>query len=178
MVRGTVRGQFIIAVVQGFLGALALALAGLPGYFFIFWIIFSAFSVIPLGSGILTLPLGALFIMFGNTLGGLIIIIGHLFVTTNADNLLRPRLVPREARLDPALMLVSVFAGIAMFGFLGIIIGPTLMVLIVTTVQVYLDVFRDYDLDTTVEPPRSLRGILQRLFAVFTPKRHKSHKRT
>ena len=63
-------------------------------------------------------------------------------MVTNIDNFLRPILVPREARLDSALMLLSVFAGIAMFGAFGIVIGPVLMIVIVTTISVYLAVYK------------------------------------
>ena len=70
------------------------------------------------------------------------VIVWHLLVVTNIDNVLRPILVPREARLDPALMLLAVFSGIAMFGFWGIIIGPVLMIVIVTTISVYLAVYK------------------------------------
>ena len=58
-------------------------------------------------------------ILFGNVFGGVFVILLHLIVVTNIDNFLRPILVPREARLDSALMLLAVFAGIAMFGVLG-----------------------------------------------------------
>jgi hypothetical protein len=44
-------------------------------------------------------------------------------------------------------MLLAVFAGITMFGFLGIIIGPVLMIVIVTTVSVYLAVFKGVPID-------------------------------
>jgi hypothetical protein len=60
---------------------------------------------------------------------------------------LRPILVPRQARLDSALMLLAVFAGITMFGFLGIVIGPVLMIVIVTTISVYLAVYKGVPLD-------------------------------
>jgi predicted PurR-regulated permease PerM len=66
---------------------------------------------------------------------------------------LRPFLVPRDARLNPALMLLSVFAGIAMFGAWGIVIGPVLMILIVTTVDVYLAVYKGVELDEPDEQP-------------------------
>jgi AI-2E family transporter len=65
-----------------------------------------------------------------------------LIVVTNIDNFLRPILVPRAARLDSALMLLAVFAGIAMFGAWGIVIGPVLMIVIVTTISVYLAVYK------------------------------------
>jgi predicted PurR-regulated permease PerM len=74
-------------------------------------------------------------------------------VVTNIDNFLRPILVPRDARLNSALMLLSVFAGIAMFGPWGIVIGPVLMILIVTTIDVYLAVYKDVELQQHNEEP-------------------------
>jgi predicted PurR-regulated permease PerM len=81
-------------------------------------------------------------VLFGNVAGGLFIVLWHLLAVTNIDNFLRPILVPREARLDPALMLLAVFSGIAMFGFWGIVIGPVVMIIIVTTISVYLAVYK------------------------------------
>ena len=44
-------------------------------------------------------------------------------------------------------MLLSVFAGIAMFGAFGIVIGPVLMIVIVTTISVYLAVYKGVPLE-------------------------------
>ncbi len=84
----------------------------------------------------------------------------HILAITNIDNVLRPILVPKEARLDPALMLLSVFSGIAMFGFFGIILGPVLMILIVTTIAVYLDVYKGVEMEQpgTTEERKKLFG--------------------
>lgn len=139
MIRGTVQGQFAIAITQGILGAIAFAIAGFGSFFFVIFTIFTLLSIIPLGAGILAIPAGVLMIIFGNIWGGVIVILEHLLINTNVDNILRPILVPKTAKLDPALMLVSVFAGIGLFGFLGIIIGPTLMILIVTTINAYVE---------------------------------------
>lgn len=161
MVQGTVRGQFTIAFVQGLIGAATISLAGLHGSFFILLFVLTALSIIPLGGGVLVIPIGILMMLFGNVVGGIIVIAGHFLITTNIDNILRPRLVPEEARLDAALMLVSVFSGIAMFGFLGIVIGPTIMVLIVTTINVYLAVYRDYA--TEAEEEKKKKSFFHRL---------------
>lgn len=142
MVKGTVKGQFIIALVQGLLGAGSIYIAGFHDAFFVLVIFLTALSVIPLGSGIVTIPFGIGMMLFGNVPGGLFVVLFHLIAITNIDNFLRPILVPREARLDPALMLLSVFSGIAMFGFFGIVLGPVLMILIVTTISVYLAVYK------------------------------------
>ncbi len=147
MVGGTVRGQFVIAVCQGVAGAISIYIAGFHDGFFIFAIILSALSVIPLGSGIVTIPFGIGMMLFGNVFGGIFVILFHLIVVTNIDNFLRPILVPREARLDSALMLLSVFAGIGMFGAFGIVIGPVLMIVIVTTISVYLAVYKGVPLE-------------------------------
>jgi predicted PurR-regulated permease PerM len=147
MVKGTVMGQFVIAVCQGVAGAVSIYIAGFHQGFFLFAVLLSALSVIPLGSGIVTIPFGVGMILFGNVFGGVFVIVFHLIVVTNIDNLLRPILVPKEARLDSALMLLAVFAGIAMFGAWGIVIGPVLMIVIVTTITVYLAVYKGVPLD-------------------------------
>jgi predicted PurR-regulated permease PerM len=142
MVRGAVFGQFVIALAQGLAGAVSIYIAGFHDGFFIFAILLTALSVIPLGGGIVSIPFGIGMVLFGNVWGGLFVVVWHLIVVTNIDNVLRPILVPRQARLDSALMLLAVFAGITMFGFLGIIIGPVLMIIIVTTITVYLAVYK------------------------------------
>lgn len=149
MVRGTVQGQFAIAATQGLLGAIAFAIAGYGNLFFVVFVVFTLLSVIPLGAGILAIPIGLVLMLFGNIWGGLIIILEHLLINTNVDNVLRPILVPKEARLDAALMLISVFSGIGLFGFLGIIIGPTIMIIIVTTIKAYVEYVH------TIKPTRA-----------------------
>jgi predicted PurR-regulated permease PerM len=146
MVRGTVNGQFVIALCQGVAGAASVYVAGFHHGFFIFAILLTALSIIPLGGGIVTIPFGIGMIFYGNIIGGAFVIAWHLLVVTNLDNFLRPILVPRDARLNPALMLLAVFAGIAMFGPWGIVIGPVLMIVIVTTIDVYLAVYKGVEL--------------------------------
>lgn len=153
MVRGTVSGQFVIALCQGVAGAASIYVAGFHHGFFIFAVLLTALSIIPLGGGIVTIPFGIGMVLYGNIVGGAFVVLWHLVVVTNIDNFLRPILVPRDARLNPALMLLSVFAGIAMFGPWGIVIGPVLMILIVTTVEVYLVVFKGAEFAPADEQP-------------------------
>jgi predicted PurR-regulated permease PerM len=154
MVKGTVKGQFVIALCQGVAGAISIYIGGFHEGFFIFAILLTALSVIPLGGGIVTIPFGIGMVFFGNVAGGIFVVAWHLLVVTNIDNVLRPFLVPKAARLDPALMLLAVFAGISMFGFFGLVIGPVLMIIIVTTVSVYLAVYKGVELEVHEEAPR------------------------
>lgn len=137
MIKGMVRGQFIIAVLQGFESALVLSLVGMD--YFAFWaLILSFLSLIPLGAGIVTIPIGIIYILFGNYWQGAVIILNHILIVSNIDNVLKPVLVPKSVRLQPALTLLAVFAGMALFGFLGIFIGPVIMILLITTIDLYL----------------------------------------
>lgn len=180
MVKGTVKGQFVIALCQGVAGAISIYVAGFHDGFFFFAIVLSALSVIPLGSGILSIPFGIGMALFGNVIGGVFVVAFHLLVVTNIDNVLRPMLVPKAARLDPALMLLAVFSGIAMFGFWGIVLGPVLMIIIVTTISVYLAVYKGVPLlkdeDVETRPPgktawvRAITNLVRRRRPVATPR--------
>lgn len=137
MTSAMVKGQFVIALVQGLIDAALFWIVGVD-YFFLWLVLVTFLSIIPLGGGVLVIPVGIIMLLTGNIWQGVVLIAGHILIVTNIDNILRPRFVPKKARLDPALVVLSVFAGIAMFGFLGIVIGPVLMILIVTTIKVYV----------------------------------------
>ncbi len=143
MTKAMVRGQFIIAICQGFTDAVLVYIGGFHEAFFFLLLILTVLSFIPLGGGIIAIPIGIIMALTGNIVGAVIVIAGHLLIVTNIDNILRPRLVPPEAKLDSALMILSVFSGIALLGFLGIVVGPVIMIVIVTTISTYLQVFRD-----------------------------------
>jgi predicted PurR-regulated permease PerM len=143
MTKAMVRGQFIIAIAQGFIDACLIYIGGIHEAFFFLLLILTALSFIPLGGGILAIPIGIAMVLTGNIGGGLLVIFGHLILATNVDNILRPRLVPNEAKLDSALMILSVFSGIALLGFLGVVVGPVIMIIIVTTISVYNEVYHD-----------------------------------
>lgn len=142
MTNGMVRGQFIIALAQGAIGTLTFAIVGIP-YLAFFFLILSFLSLIPLGSGIISFPLGIFLLLTGNIWQGAVILLGHLIVVNNIDTILRPVLIPKAARLPAVLTLLGVFSGLAMFGFLGVIVGPIIVILLLTTLQVYLKARQD-----------------------------------
>ncbi len=162
MVKATVRGQFIIALCQGIAGALSIYIAGFHDGFFMFVILLTMLAFIPLGSGIVTIPVGIGMALFGNVIGGVFIVLFHILVVSSIDNVLRPFLVPNEAHLHPALMLLSVFAGLRMFGFWGIVLGPVIMIIIVTTISVYLEVYRGVAMEHHAPAPTAKRNWLRR----------------
>ncbi len=137
MTNSMVKGQFVVAIAQGIIGAISLHIAGID-YFTFFALLLSVLSIVPLGGGILTIPIGVVMILLGNIPGGLIVLLTHFIIVTNIDNYIRPKLVPEELSLHPALVMISVFSGLALFGFLGIVAGPVILILALTTQQIYI----------------------------------------
>lgn len=136
MTDGMVRGQFLIALAQGAIGAISFVIAGIP-YAMFFFVLLSFLSIIPLGGGVISIPLGIILLFTGNIWQGLLILLVHFIIVGNIDNILRPILIPKAARLPSALLLLGVFSGLYWFGFLGLFIGPIFLILGLTTLQVY-----------------------------------------
>lgn len=155
MTTAMVRGQFIIAASQGFVGALVLHFAGLQNVFFFMFMLLTLLSIIPLGAGVIMIPVGIFMLFTGHAFAGIAVLLAHFIIITNIDNVLRPYLVPRDARLNSALTLLSVFAGVAMFGFLGVVIGPVIMIMITATIQLYLQTHSHAQTAATPEPKKA-----------------------
>jgi len=100
-------------------------------------------STLPLGASMVAIPIAIFALVLGNSVGALIILGGYILVVTNIDNILRPRLVSKEAYLSAALVLVAALGGYELFGFFGVIYGPVLMVLLTTAIQVYGDYYAE-----------------------------------
>ena len=64
-------------------------------------------------------------------------------VVGSIDNLLRPRLVGKDTEMHDLLILFSTLGGIALFGFIGFVIGPIIAALFVTIWEIYGVVFKD-----------------------------------
>ncbi|HQU73272.1 MAG: AI-2E family transporter [Calditrichaeota bacterium] len=141
MTKSMVLGVFIIAIVQGLMTGILFWITGVK--YVAFLTLISIFlSILPAGSQILAVPVGIGLLLMGNIWQGVVLIAGSLLGVGSIDNILRPFLVSRESELNIALLLLSVFGGVNLFGFLGIIYGPVVMIFLVTTIEIYLDHFR------------------------------------
>ncbi len=137
MSNSMVKGSFIIAFVQGALSGILLWLLGVK-YSFFLSILMIFLSIIPLGAGIVNIPIGIILFLLGNYWQGVLILVNHFLVITNIDNILRPKLVSKDVHLPPVLTLIAVLGGIKYFGFMGFIYGPVIMIFLVTTLDIYL----------------------------------------
>ena len=138
MTNAMVKGQLIIAMAISFIAAALLSVLGYGQYFFLFFVLFTLLNFIPLGSGIIVLPL-ALYSMFTGQFWLSLVVIALYYAAGNLDPLLRTRLIPKQIQLSVAITMIATFCGIAYFGILGVIYGPVIMILLKTTVDMYLE---------------------------------------
>ena len=52
--------------------------------------------------------------------------VGALIVGT-IDNIIKPKLVGKRAKVHPAIILIGILGGIKLLGFIGLIIGPVIL---------------------------------------------------
>ena len=55
----------------------------------------------------------------------------------NIDNFIRPRLVSGKTKVHPVLILIGVLGGLRIFGFVGMLIGPLVLALLVAFIRFY-----------------------------------------
>lgn len=137
MITGAIKGQFLMGAILGVSSASLMFIIGLGDYFFFFAIIFTLLSMVPLGTGIIVMPLAILAMVTGQFWQGFWVLFLYLVVVCNMDNVLRPKLIPKKARIEPVLIVLATFAGLFHFGFIGVIYGPVITVILLTTLELY-----------------------------------------
>ena len=142
--RATIKGTLVIGVMQGSICGLAFAIAGIKGP--VFWgSVMAVTSIIPaVGTALVWGPALAILLLVGDFSGAIILGILCGAVAGNLDNLVRPRLVGKDTEMHDLFVLFGTLGGIAMFGLLGIIIGPIIAALFITIWEIYGKVFSSY----------------------------------
>ncbi|MDZ7607168.1 MAG: AI-2E family transporter [Cyclobacteriaceae bacterium] len=151
--RATLKGTFLIGLIQGTLGAVGMAIAGIPNV--VFWgMLMVVSSVVPaLGPALIWFPAALFLIIKGHMWSGILLILWGAIVIGNIDNLLRPRLVGKDAQMPDLMILFGTLGGLSMFGMVGIIIGPIIAGLFLTLWEIYGQAFKDllYPVKSTKE---------------------------
>ncbi|MES2623754.1 MAG: AI-2E family transporter [Pseudomonadota bacterium] len=144
--RATVKGNLVVAVVQGALGGLIFWILDIPGP--ILWAVGMAIvSLIPaVGAGLIWLPFSIYLFITGEFGSGLTLIIYGFVVIGLTDNILRPILVGRDTKLPDWLVLLSTLGGLSMFGINGFVIGPLIAALFIVFWQIFSRDYNDEEL--------------------------------
>ncbi len=142
VIRATVKGTLVIGVIQGALAGFGFWVAGIGGA--AFWgTIMAILSIVPgIGAALVWIPGVAYLFLTGETVPGLLLLAWCAAVVGTVDNILRPILVGKDARMPDLLILVGTLGGLFLFGPIGFIVGPIVCGLFLTVWEIYGTTFR------------------------------------
>jgi predicted PurR-regulated permease PerM len=138
----TLKGTLLIGIVQGFLGGVTFAIAGVPSA--ILWgLLMVVLSIIPaVGAGLVWLPAGLILLGMGQVWQGVTVLAVGAGLISTIDNILRPKLVGRDTQMHPLMIFFATLGGIGLFGFPGFIIGPIIVSLFLALWEIYAVEFK------------------------------------
>jgi predicted PurR-regulated permease PerM len=137
----TIKGTLIVGLIQGALGGIMFAIAGIDGAL-IWAVIMALLSIIPgIGSAIVWFPAALILIFTGQVWQGIMILIVGALIIGTIDNLLRPILVGKDIEMHELIIFFSTLGGIAIFGFSGFMIGPLIAALLFSFWKIYENYF-------------------------------------
>jgi predicted PurR-regulated permease PerM len=147
VVRATVKGNIVVALVQGVLGGLIFGLLGIPAA--LLWGVLMAFlSLLPaVGAALVWLPVALYFLATGAIWQGAVLIAFGVLVIGLVDNVLRPVLVGKDIRMPDYLVLISTLGGMAIFGLNGFVIGPLIAAMFIAAWDIFSNVNRETPFD-------------------------------
>jgi predicted PurR-regulated permease PerM len=137
VIRATIKGNMVIAMLQGALGGLMLWFLGIGGA--LLWAVVMAFlSLLPaIGAGLVWLPIAIYLLATGAIWQGVTLIAYGAFVIGMVDNVLRPVLVGKDTKMPDYVVLVSTLGGLEVFGLNGFILGPVIAAMFIAMWDIF-----------------------------------------
>lgn len=126
VIRATVKGNIVIAVIQGALGGLIFWFLGINAP--LLWgVLMAVLSLLPaVGTALVWVPVAVYFLATGAVWEGLVLTGFGVLVIGLVDNVLRPILVGKDTKMPDYIVLISTLGGIGIFGINGFLIGPVI----------------------------------------------------
>ena len=137
VIRATVKGNIVVALLQGALGGLIFWFLGIHAP--VLWAVVMAFlSLLPaVGAALIWLPVAVYFLATGSIWQGLVLIAYGMLVIGLVDNVLRPILVGKDTKMPDYVVLISTLGGMAIFGLTGFVIGPVFAALFIAVWTIF-----------------------------------------
>ncbi|WP_166251864.1 AI-2E family transporter [Marinobacter salicampi] len=141
--RATVKGNLLIAIIQGALGGGIFWALGIQGA--LLWgVVMAVVSLIPaVGAAIVWIPAALYLAAIGSIIPAVILTVFGVVVIGLADNILRPILVGRDTKLPDYIVLLSTLGGIVMFGINGFVMGPLVAALFMAFWGIFIREFSE-----------------------------------
>jgi predicted PurR-regulated permease PerM len=137
VIRATVKGSIVVAIVQGLIGGVVFSLLGIQAA--LLWgVVMGFLSLLPaVGTGIVWVPVAIYLFATGQITQGAILTFCGVFVIGMVDNVLRPILVGKDTRMPDWIVLLSTLGGISVMGINGFVVGPVIAALFIAAWDIF-----------------------------------------
>jgi predicted PurR-regulated permease PerM len=137
LIFASVVAGLIVAAIQGLLGGAAFAVLGFGEP--VFWgVMMGFFSLLPvIGAWVIWAPAAIWLAMTGHVVQAVVLAGFGAVVVGLVDNFLRPVLLSGRAELNGLLIFIGLLGGVAVFGFLGLVLGPIILATVATLFDTY-----------------------------------------
>ena len=133
----TVAGILATAVFQGLAAGLGFVVAGIPHAGF-FGLLTSLVSFVPgIGTAIVWVPAAASLWLSGQHAAAVLLAIWCLVVVVGAEQVGKPLLMRGQVQMHTGLIFLALLGGLAMFGLLGIVLGPLVVAFFLAMMRMY-----------------------------------------
>ena len=140
-IHSVIVGTILVALIQGILGGIGFAIAGISP---MVWGIVMAFTaLIPIvGTGLVWVPAVFYLLITGKVVMGIFLFIWGTVVVASSDNILRPLLMNDKTNPSRFFLFLFILGGINFFGFLGLIYGPMALTFFIVMMNIYTNEFK------------------------------------
>lgn len=135
VINASVYGTLLLSVIQGGLGGAAFWVLGLPSPF-LWGVVMTLAAIIPmLGAFVVWVPAAIYLVSMGEVGKAIALAAWGTVVIGMADNVLRPILVGNKTQMHELLVFFGVLGGIAVFGVLGLVMGPVIFAVTLALIE-------------------------------------------
>ena len=141
---GVVFGSVLTALIQGIIAGIGYFVLGITSPIILGLLTMVAALFPYVGTAIVWVPISAYLIIMGlvtqdttGLLKGVALSVYGVLIISTVDNFVRPLLIGDRGKVHPAIVLLGILGGISLWGFIGIFLGPLLLSLLITFIQVY-----------------------------------------
>jgi predicted PurR-regulated permease PerM len=137
VIRATVKGNLVVAMIQGMLGGIAFWFLDVGAS--VLWAVLMAFlSLLPaVGAALVWLPVAVYFFITGGIWQGFVLIAWGVLVIGLVDNVLRPLLVGKDTQMPDYVVMITTLGGMTVFGINGFVLGPTIAAMFIAVWHIY-----------------------------------------
>ncbi|WP_255168511.1 AI-2E family transporter [Natrononativus amylolyticus] len=122
----SVVGNVVVSAIQAISLGIGLWLLGVPGAVFLTVAAF-VLALLPLiGAFGIWVPVSIYLVAVGRPVAALLLV-GYGSLVSASDMYLRPAIIGKSSALSAAVIVVGIFGGVAMFGAIGLFIGPVIL---------------------------------------------------